>query len=251
VPATQTIDYSDGATRPGPLRQASQPSVLIVDDDPELQDLVAESLTEHGYQTSKCSDGLRSLELIRSRPTDLVVLDLGLPGLSGLDVLREIRRIGDMPVIIVTGRTDTADRILGLELGADDYVTKPFSPREVTARVGTVLRRTVRQAAPAPSDVAEFDDLVIDLRCRDVHANGAMVDLTAKEFDLLAFLSASPRQVFSKDQLLREVWDVEPNWQSPSTVAEHVHRLRRKLEADPSTPRWIHTMRGAGYRFTP
>ena len=252
-PCIVNIQYASqpgscGTTAPN----STSAEILVIDDDLELQELVAESLREFGYHVSGCTRGDQAVDLIRSRPADLVVLDLGLPGMSGLEVLRTIRDIGNTPVIILTGRTDTADRVVGLEMGADDYVTKPFSPRELTARIGSVLRRTNSSTTAADeASVVVFDDLVIDLRCRDVRVNNCEVDLTAKEFDLLACLAVSPRQVFSKDQLLRDVWDAEPDWQSPSTVAEHIHRLRRKIEVDPSTPRWIHTMRGAGYRLVP
>ncbi len=240
---SQSEQTGNAAVCPGP-------EILVVDDDDELQELVSESLREFGYHVTGCARGDRAVDLLRSRPADLVVLDLGLPGINGLEVLRMIREMGNTPVIVLTGRTDTADCVVGLEMGADDYMTKPFSPRELTARVGSVLRRT--NGSAAADDVApivQFDDLVIDRLCRDVRVGDKEVELTAKEFDLLAYLAASPRQVFSKDQLLRDVWDAEPDWQSPSTVAEHIHRLRRKIEPDPSSPRWIQTMRGAGYRF--
>jgi DNA-binding response OmpR family regulator len=153
-------------------------------------------------------------------------------------------------VIVLTGRSNEADRIVGLEMGADDYVVKPFSPRELAARVRSVLRRS-SGLEPHVDDVLHYDNLTIDLRCRDVEIDGEPVDLTVKEFDLLAFLASSPRQVFSREQILRNVWDSDPAWQNPSTIAEHIHRLRRKIEPDPASPRWIHTLRGAGYRFTP
>lgn len=229
-------------------------SILIVDDDPDLRRLVADALREHGFSPSTASDGARAIDALRSRPPALVILDLGLPECSGLDVLRRIREIGDLPVIIVTGRSGEADRVLGLELGADDYVVKPFSARELVARVKTVLRRSNAFTTSVSSTDAvslAFDGLTIDLRSRDVIVDERSVDLTAREFDLLAFLAASPRQVFSRTQLLQRVWNSDPEWQNPATVAEHVHRLRRKVEPDPAAPRWIQTMRGAGYRFTP
>ena len=225
--------------------------VLLVDDDEELRDLVREVLVEYGYEVVECADGRRALELVDADPPALVVLDLGLPGLGGLDVLREIRETSNLPVIVLTGRGNEADRVVGLELGADDYVVKPFSPRELVARVRSVLRRSHQSPTPLHHPVLSFDRLEIDVQCRDVRIDGDPVELTAKEFDLLAFLASSPRQVFTREQLLRQVWSSDAEWQDPRTIAEHVHRLRRKIEPDPAAPRWIETLRGAGYRFTP
>lgn len=225
--------------------------VLVVDDDAELRGLVRDVLVEHGYAIDECSDGKQALELIDARPPDLVVLDLGLPNMGGLDVLRRIRESGNLAVIVLTGRGAEADRVVGLEMGADDYVVKPFSPRELAARVGSVLRRSNAADAASPDQVLTFDRLEIDVPCRDVRIDGTLVELTAREFDLLSFLASSPRQVFTREQLLQQVWSSDAEWQDPRTIAEHVHRLRRKVEPDPSRPRWIQTMRGAGYRFTP
>ncbi len=154
-------------------------------------------------------------------------------------------------MIVLTGRGAEADRVVGLEMGADDYVVKPFSPRELAARVRTVLRRTSASSDVDPAQVLTFDRIEIDVQCRDVWVDSVPVELTAREFDLLSFLAASPRQVFTREQLLQRVWSSDVEWQDPRTVAEHVHRLRRKIEPDPSQPRWIQTLRGAGYRFTP
>ncbi len=225
--------------------------ILVVDDDVELRSIVESELGGHNFETFGCGEGRRAMELIRSRPPDLVVLDLGLPDIGGLEVLRQIRATGSLPVIVLTGRGSECDRVVGLELGADDYVVKPFSPRELSARVKSVLRRSTTAPTLTPPGTLEFDGLVIDRAAREVWVNGTEVGLTAKEFDLMAFLAESPRQVFSRAQLLRLVWGSDPEWQNPSTVAEHVHRLRRKIEPDPAAPRWIHTMRGAGYRFVP
>jgi DNA-binding response OmpR family regulator len=225
--------------------------VLVVDDDAELRELVRDVLVEHGYDVDECADGDGALERIDARRPDLVVLDLGLPQMGGLDVLRSIRQSSNLPVIVLTGRGAEADRIVGLEMGADDYVVKPFSPRELAARVRTVLRRSNAAVSDRAQPVLRFERLEIDLECRDVLVDGDPVELTAREFDLLAFLASSPRQVFTRDQLLQQVWSSSSEWQDPRTIAEHVHRLRRKIEPDPSTPRWIQTLRGAGYRFTP
>ena len=172
-----------------------------------------------------------------------------LPKLDGFSVLTEVRKAADVPVILLTARTEETDRVLGLELGADDYVVKPFSPRELAARVRSVLRRA--RPASTPSQL-EFDGLTIDGVSREVRlGDDDPVELTPKEFDLLAFLAASPRQVFSRGQLLEQVWDSSPDYQDPSTVTVHVRRLRQKIEADPDAPRWITTVWGVGYRFEP
>ncbi len=222
--------------------------VLIVDDEREVRSILRDALEREGFTVAEAADGEKALLAVRSLTPSLVILDLGLPARTGIDVLREIRSWGDIPVIVLTGRGEETDRVLGLELGADDYVTKPFSPREVAARVRTVLRR----ADPDPHrEVLRFDDLTIDLAAREVQRSGVPVDLTSRELDLLAFLAQAPRRVFSPEQLLRQVWASEPGWQNPKTVSEHVYRVRRKLEPDPAHPRWIITVRGSGYRFDP
>ncbi len=223
--------------------------VLVVDDDPELREIVRAALQREGFSVAEAADGETALEAVEHDRPRIVVLDLGLPRLGGLKVLRRLRAAGEIPVIILSGRGDEADRIVGLELGADDYVTKPFSPRELAVRVKAVLRRG---AAAAQRRLLEFQGLTIDPGAREVAmADGSLVELTAREFDLLHFLARSPRQVFSADQLLRQVWGSDPGWQTPSTVSEHVYRVRRKIESDPRHPRWIRTVRGAGYRFEP
>ncbi len=222
--------------------------VLVVDDEPMVREVVSRYLEQDGFRVDTAADGGEALGKLRSRLPDLVVLDVMLPTVGGLDVLTEVRKETDVPVILLTARSDETDRVLGLELGADDYVVKPFSPRELTARVRSVLRR----AAPRQQEERlEFEDLVIDLAAREVTAHARSVDLTAKEFDLLAFLAASPRQVFSRAQLLDHVWESSPEWQDPATVTVHVRRIRQKIEADPQHPRWIVTVWGVGYRFEP
>jgi DNA-binding response OmpR family regulator len=221
--------------------------VLVVDDDADARWLVAEALVEHGFEVSEAEDGHRAQALVEGRSPDLVILDLGLPGISGLDILRWLRTTGDVPVIVLTGRGDSSDRVVGLELGADDYVVKPFDARELVARVNAVLRR-----GHESEDLRlDFGDLVIDVRSRDVMVDGCEVELTAKEFDLLMCLASTPRQVYSRAQLLDQVWGSSVDWQDSRTVDEHVYRLRAKIEVVPSSPRWIATMRGAGYRFVP
>ena len=220
--------------------------VLVVDDEPTVRDVVARYLERDGYTVCEVADGAQVAAAVQAFRPDLIVLDIMLPHRSGLDVLRDLGN--SVPVILLTARTDEADRVLGLELGADDYVVKPFSPRELVARVRSVLRRA---APPAGPTLLTFDDLVIDTKAREVTADGVTVALTAKEFDVLAHLAAHPRQVFSRAQLLESVWDSSPDFQDPATVTVHVRRLRNKIERDPEQPRWIATVYGVGYRFEP
>jgi DNA-binding response OmpR family regulator len=224
--------------------------VLVVDDEPMVREVVARYLSLDGMRVHEAGDGPTALSWLATHQPDLVVLDIMLPGTDGLTILRRLRSHGAVPVILLTARADEADRVLGLELGADDYVVKPFSPRELAARVRTVLRR----AAPAPTSVAtvlHHGPLQVDPGAREVTLEGTSVSLTPKEFDLLYTLAASPRQVFSRRQLLQQVWDSAPEYQDPATVTVHVGRLRQKLETDPANPRWITTAWGVGYRFEP
>lgn len=222
--------------------------IVVVDDDADLRALIRDVLEEDAFRVTTVGDGEALLGMLAGGHPDLVVLDLVLPGISGLDVLRRLQERGRVPTIIVSGRGTEVDRVVGLELGADDYLVKPFSHRELLARVHAVLRRSGDASA---SDVLEFGGLSIDVKSRDVSVDGRPVPLTALEFELLAFLAASPRQVFSRETLLDRVWGSSGDWQTAATVSEHIHRLRRKIEADPSKPRRIETMRGAGYRFLP
>src|SRR5581483_8113756 len=189
-----------------------------------------------------------ALNVVETDPPDLVVLDLSLPRVDGLDVLTRLRRTSAIPVIVVTGRGGETDRIVGLDLGADDYLVKPFSPGELAARVRSVLRRALPEST---NERLTFGALEIDETTRDVRVRGAAVELTAKEFDLLVFLARSPRRVFTRAQLLERVWGSATQWQDDATVTQHVHRLRHKLEADPGRPTWLRTVRGVGYRFEP
>jgi DNA-binding response OmpR family regulator len=226
--------------------------VLVVDDEPMVREVVARYLSLDGMRVHEAADGPSALSWLAAHRPDLVVLDIMLPGTDGLTILRRLRADGAVPVILLTARTDESDRILGLELGADDYVVKPFSPRELAARVRTVLRRAA--AAPtsrAAAAVLDHGRLRIDPGSREVAVDGHQVALTPKEFDLLYTLAASPRQVFSRRQLLAQVWDSAPEYQDPATVTVHVGRLRQKLETDPDHPRWITTTWGVGYRFEP
>jgi len=223
-------------------------TVLVVDDEPTIRDVVVRYLRRDGYETLEAADGNRARELIEQSTPSLVVLDVMLPGTDGLALCRWIRSRSSLPVILLTARGDEVDRIVGLELGADDYVTKPFSPRELAARVRTVLRRLGPQA-PAEERLA-WDGLVIDAATREVTRRRHLVQLTAKEFDLLRFLAGHPRRVFSRDQLMSRVWGYEAAYDT-GTVTVHVRRLREKLEDDPSRPQLLETVWGVGYRFCP
>lgn len=224
--------------------------VLVVDDEPTVRDVVVQYLRRDGHEVTEAVDGHQALELLASAPPDLVVLDLMLPGVDGLEVLRRLRATSDVPVIMLTALAEERDRVTGLELGADDYVVKPFSPRELAARVNGVLRRSNGRDGPA-HDVIEHGGLRLDGRSREVYLDGRLIETTPKEFDLLMFLAAAPRQVFSRADLLREVWQSSPDWQDPATVTVHVRRIRNKIEVDPEHPRWIATVWGVGYRFEP
>jgi two-component system response regulator ResD len=227
---------------------ADMTTVLVVDDEQIVREVVCSYLEREGYQTLVAEDGNQARKLLeRDRPA-LVVLDLMLPGTDGLELCRWIRGRSDLPVIMLTARGEEADRIVGLELGADDYVTKPFSPRELVARVRTVLRRTGPQLTETHRLV--FDELTIDARMREVWKAGTELKLTAKEFDLLWFLARHPRQVFSRDQLMDRVWGYSAALDT-GTVTVHVRRLREKIESDPAHPRFLQTVWGVGYRFTP
>ena len=227
--------------------------VLVVDDEPMLRNLLSRLLRMEGYDVIEADDGQTALDLVEERRPDLVLLDVMLPARDGLDVLGDLRRTSEVPVILVSALGEEADRVLGLKMGADDYVVKPFSAAELSARVESVLRRAALRAAPQPAATNRlaFEGLVIDLQTREVKVRGEKAEMTAKEFDLLAFLAGSPRQVFTRDQLLQQVWASSSDWQSDATITEHVRRLRRKIEEDPDNPRWITTVRGVGYRFEP
>ncbi len=223
-------------------------TVLVVDDEPIVREVVVRYLQREGFRILEAGDGDRARELIERDTPNLVVLDLMLPGTDGLSLCRWIRSRSDLPVIMLTARGEEADRIVGLELGADDYVTKPFSPRELAARVRTVLRRA---APPALREARlAFDELEIDASTREVTRGGEQLRLTAKEFDLLWFLASNPRHVFSRDQLMDRVWGYEAALDT-GTVTVHMRRLREKVEQDPSHPRYLETVWGVGYRFVP
>ncbi|MFE7903535.1 response regulator transcription factor [Streptomyces albogriseolus] len=229
--------------------------VLVVDDDPTVAEIVTGYLDRAGYVVDRAGDGPDALARAAAHRPDLVVLDLMLPGMDGLEVCRRMRGQGPVPVIMLTARGDEDDRILGLEVGADDYVTKPFSPRELVLRVGSVLRRA-RPAGDASgpgagtgTGVLRAAGLTVDPEARRAVKNGAELALTVREFDLLAFFLAHPGRAFAREELMREVWGWD--FGDLSTVTVHVRRLRGKVEDDPARPRLIRTVWGVGYRFDP
>jgi DNA-binding response OmpR family regulator len=232
---------------------AAEARVLVVDDEPMVREVLSRYLEQSGFEVEAAADGELAMAAFDARRPDLVLLDLMLPRIDGFEVFRRIRARGGSPVIMITARGQTTDRIAGLDVGADDYVSKPFSPAEVVARVRSVLRRTSSQPEPAESgddSVLSFDGLELDPRSRDVRVDGECVSLTPKEFDLLHFFASNPRSVFSRLHLLDELWDTAFNGDS-ATVTVHVRRLREKIEPDPSQPRRLVTVWGVGYRFEP
>ena len=239
---------TDASRTPDPGRDGAL-HVLVVDDADEARDAARRALERAGFAVSEASDGEEALSVLAALtpPPDLVLLDLNMPGMGGLEVLTQIRRTGTLPVIVLSGRGEESERVVALEMGADDYVVKPFLVRELPARIRSVLRR----CRPAPSSRLEFGPLEIRLAERELLLRGERVDTTAKEFDLLAKLASEPRRVFSRAQLLEEVWGSSRDWQDPATVTKHVRRLRRKIEDDAEQPRWLQTVRGVGYRFEP
>lgn len=226
--------------------------ILIVDDDLEILDMLRRLLEAEDYEVEAVSTAPDALAAVVREEPELVLLDVVLGTEDGRDLLREMRLVCDVPVVFLTGRGSEIDRVAGLKMGADDYIVKPFSPGELSARVASILRRVQRQAAaPAPRSVMEVGGLAIDVGSREVNLAGTPLTFTAKEFDLLVFLASSPRQVFSRQQLLESVWGSSGEWQDEATVTEHIRRVRRKIEADPDHPKRISTVRGVGYRFEP
>jgi two-component system, OmpR family, phosphate regulon response regulator PhoB len=222
--------------------------VLVVDDEGSVRRLIARYLSAEGFDTEEAADTPQAFEALGRFSPDLVLLDVVLPGEDGLDFLARVRRTSDVPVILLTAKGDEPDRIIGLKLGADDYVVKPFSPPELAARVNSVLRRATGSRPPL---LEMGDGLSIDLAARKVLVGQRPVALRAREFDLLSFLARSPRQVFSREQLLDQVWGASGDWQDPRTVNEHVRRIRHHIEAEPDNPRWVKTVRGVGYYLEP
>jgi two-component system response regulator ResD len=223
--------------------------VLVVDDEAVVRDVLGRYLEREGFRVDTAADGEVALELVGRSHPDIVILDLMLPKVDGLEVLRRIREEADVPVVLLTAKGEEVDRVVGLEVGADDYVTKPFSPREVVARIRAVLRRADRATPPGGPTIAA-GGLDIDRDRRVVRRRGEPLHLTRKEFDLLELLASHPGRTFTRAQLLDEVWDFAWDGDS-STVTVHVRRLREKIEDDPSDPRHLVTVWGVGYRFEP
>ena len=225
-------------------------TILVVDDEPSIVEIVTLYLQRAGYTVRSAADGHAALRALTAEKPDLVVLDLMLPGVDGLEITRRLRAEGETPIIMLTSRSEETDRIVGLEMGADDYVVKPFSPQELVSRVRAVLRRAGNKAQTDQAEVLRFGPVQIDPGTRLVTIDGEEIVLTAKEFDLLWMLAGHPRQVFSRTQLLDRVWG-ETEYLDPSTVTVHVRRLREKIEPDPSAPAYIQTVWGVGYKFEP
>lgn len=227
----------------------SENRILVVDDEEHIRELIKFNLEKSGYKVISCGDGTEALNFTRTEKPDLVLLDVMLPGIDGYDVCKEIRKdnnISNIPIIMITAKSEELDKILGLELGADDYITKPFSIRELLARVKAVLRRTVLQ----PIDKSfKFDNIVIDFEKHEVIKNGKRIDLTLKEFEVLEILIKNKGRVITRDFLLDKVWGYEYIGET-RTVDVHIRHLRQKLEEDDRTPKYIETIRGVGYRFS-
>jgi two-component system response regulator ResD len=225
-------------------------TILVVDDEPTIVEVVELYLLREGFKVLTAGDGAAALLAIEQHQPDLIVLDLMLPGVSGLDITRQIRASAALPIIMLTARGEETDRVVGLELGADDYVTKPFSPRELVARVKAVLRRVQPAAPPEPinTSVLAIGGLRLDEAARSIALDGAPINLTAREFDLLVFLMRHPGQVFTREQLLDNVWGYTFA-SDMSTVTVHIRRLREKIERDPTKPVFLQTVWGVGYKF--
>ncbi len=226
----------------------SETTILVVEDEPSLREVVSLYLKRAGFEVATAADGKAALDWLEREPADLVVLDLMLPKVDGFEITRRLRARGDTPIIMLTARREESERIAGLELGADDYVVKPFSPQELVSRVRAVLRRSRKDPATAREQALAFDSIHIDPSTRLVTIHGAEKSLTVKEFDLLWLLARHPRQVFTRDQLLERVWGMA-EYIDPGTVTVHIRRLREKIEADPSQPEHIVTVWGVGYKF--
>ena len=226
------------------------PTILLVDDEDSVRKVLAFPLEKDGYEVVQAADGEEALARFDEHDVDLVVLDIMLPRLDGLEVCKRLRAVSTVPIIMLTARDDELDKVIGLELGADDYITKPFSIREFRSRVRALLRRATTLQAPAPADEEriERDGLVIDVPRRTVSVRGADVQLTYVEFELLRALAAAPGRVFSRRMLLESLWK-SADYRDPRTIDVHVRHLREKLESEPRSPEYILTVRGVGYRF--
>jgi DNA-binding response OmpR family regulator len=233
------------------IHAMNEKQILIVEDEPSLAEVTGLYLKRAGFQVQIAHDGKQAMSILEKHIPDFVIMDLMLPGVDGIALTRWLRDRSDVPIIMVTARREEVDRIAGLEMGADDYVVKPFSPQELVSRVRAVLRRTGRDQAEAESERAlSFESMSIDPRTRVVTVRESNVDLTAKEFDMLYLLARHPKQVFTRDQLLERVWG-GAEYIDPGTVTVHVRRLREKIESDPSKPKKLLTVWGVGYKFEP
>lgn len=224
--------------------------ILVVEDEPSIAEVVGLYLRRSGYDVIFAKDGLEAQNKIESSSPDLIIMDLMLPIIDGFELTRWLRDQNDTPIIMLTARRDEVDRIAGLEMGADDYILKPFSPQEVVSRVRAVLRRTKPETDEAAEQPLTFPSMVIDPQTRLVTMEGEEIILTAKEFDTLWLLAQHPRQVFSRNHVLERVWGIS-DYIDPSTVTVHIRRLREKIEPDPSEPRHLITVWGVGYKFEP
>lgn len=224
--------------------------ILVVEDEPSIAEVVGLYLKRSGYQVIFAKDGLEAQNKIESQSPDLIVMDLMLPIIDGFELTRWLRDQSDTPIIMLTARRDEVDRIAGLEMGADDYILKPFSPQEVVSRVRAVLRRTNPQPDETSQQSLDFPSMVIDPQTRLVTIDGEEITLTAKEFDTLWLLAQHPRQVFTRNHVLQRVWGIS-DYIDPSTVTVHIRRLREKIEPDPSNPQHLLTVWGVGYKFEP
>jgi DNA-binding response OmpR family regulator len=225
-------------------------NILVVEDEASIQEIISLYLRRAGYKVKAVGDGQQALEILDQQTFDLVILDLMLPHVDGWEITRQLRASSDIPIIMLTARREESDRIAGLEMGADDYVIKPFSPQELVSRVRAVMRRTRAGEIKNNTAPLEFSDLKIDPQTHLVQVAGLEKDLTAREFDLLWLLATHPRQIFSRDQLLDKIWGLT-EYIDPATVTVHMRRLREKIEVDPSKPHHVITVWGVGYRFEP
>jgi DNA-binding response OmpR family regulator len=223
-------------------------NILIVEDETSVAEAIAYTLDQEGFETAVATDGREALDLFEENPPSLIILDLMLPGLSGWQLFTAFRRQRDVPVIMLTARTEEADRVAGLEMGADDYVPKPFSMRELVARVRTILRRSARSGEEASPDLLQAGDIEVDMGSHEVTVRGESVNLSPKEFDLLTYLMSNMGRVRTRDEIIATVWG-EEEFLDQRTVDVHIRWLRQKIEEDPADPRHLITVRGVGYKF--
>jgi two-component system response regulator VicR len=251
-PVAQSVTVRPPWTMPQEdiLLDSGNLTVLVVDDEPNIVEVVSAYLKRELFNVVTASDGEQALKRVAEDNPDLIVLDVMLPRIDGLEVLRRVRATSNVPIIMLTARGEETDTLVGLGIGADDYLTKPFSPRELVARIKAVLRRSQGLTAPEPGagTALRFPGLKVNPKTRSVETDSGPVELTAKEFDLLYFLASHPQEVFTRTQLLDQVWDYS-YYGDTSTVTVHVRRLREKIEPDPMRPRYVKTVWGVGYKF--